>query len=614
MMKKMNIKRQLGIGTIGCGLMAALALTGCTEWDDHYSADAAIQPTATETVWENIQKRSDLTQFKELLQRVSSYQKTKGEVGIIDRLNATTSYTVWAPKDGTYDYESLRSLNDSLLLARFVENHVSQYQYALTGKDSINVQMLNLKKSAFKGNGSYTIADIPVDEANIASKNGVLHVIDQALPYRPNIYQLLSNETAAIDSISDYIHKFDVRELDLDKSTPGPMVDGRRTYYDSVWAEYNNFIQSYRMYINREDSNYTMLAPTNKAWADVHKTIKDYFNYIPSMKYLDGSTDDAERTKNTKTSEVVDAAYLQDSVATEWLTSCLFLNNNWHQNKALKTLAQGETLQVDSLEFAWGLKLFDKDAANLFDGAVRHEASNGVLFEVDSVRWPHWVGWNPPFNYEAEYRQPSAFNGCQRAQTQGITIINDKETRSYTFSHFRANANKNPYVDYFLTGIRSTEYNIYAVIVPEQYAVLTEQTQLTNRLMFTLGANDESGELTIWRFKNGEPFSIKFADINKGKSDGDYHVNNIHDIDTMYVGTFRFPVAYSEYTTNVNPFLRIQDMGAGRDEQGNPFCHDLNIDAIILVPTELDDHLRKYPGSVYLNPTRKTPIPLKPNN
>ena len=93
-------------------VMAVMALalgaltTACSDWDDHYVADATMQGNANATLWENIQADSQLSQFATLLKKV----------GFDKNLNASQTFTVWAPLNGTFDFERLmQTANDTLL-------------------------------------------------------------------------------------------------------------------------------------------------------------------------------------------------------------------------------------------------------------------------------------------------------------------------------------------------------------------------------------------------------------------------------------------------------------------------------------------------------------------
>lgn len=609
--KRYNFKA----GSVCCGITAALTLlAGCSDWDDHYVADEQVLPTGTQTIWQNISSRDDLSQFKALVEKA-------GMAGKLDEVN---SYTVWAPKNGTFNYDSISTVGDSLLQARFVKNHTALYAHAITGSDSTRIEMLNLKKKYFMGSpGHYTIAGIPISDANIASSNGFLHVIDEIIPYRASLYESLNNEYFPIDSISDYIHRFDVHDIDLSQSTEGPTLHGERTYLDTVFTDYNSYIDAPNRYIDREDSCYTMIVPTNEAWAKARTAIKKYLNILPSYKYLDGTTD-SERSKNTKETPVLDAEYLQDSLATYVLMQNLFINNNLYDNAKLKTFTGNGTLDVDSLVFGGepsfsvgsitytnrSYKLYRRDAQNLMQGMTRFEASNGSMFITDTLRWQPWNYWNSPIMIEGEGADVASTDGVVNAvgtyigYGQQNPAVEGKVSNN-GFLNVTARANRNPKVDIYLPGLMSTEYNIYVVLLPNNITNVYDTIPRKNQLQFIIGNNDEKGDLTTWGWQNGK--LTKIANNKIGNFYGDVVENDPTKVDTLFVGTINFPITY--YNSNASPFLRIEDCV---ERWTGAVTSDLRLDCIILVPTEFDAYLREHP-EYYDDRTgaNKNPWPLR---
>lgn len=581
--------------------VACLPFVACSDWDDHFDADSQIVPTANQTIWQNIENRPELTQFKNLVEKA----------GMVETLSEVNNYTVWAPINGSFDYDSINSISDTKLLKEFMLNHMAQYSYSISGKDSVRVLMLNDKKKYFMGtNGQYTIGGIPVNEPNIASSNGFLHITDGAMLYRASIFESLNNSLFAIDSICDYIHSYDVRELDLNQSVEGPTIQGERTYLDSVYVEYNTYLKN-GPYIDEEDSSYSMIVPTNEAWVEARKTIKQYYNFIPKFKYLDG-TADSERNNNTKETASIDADYLRDSLATRMLMSNLFINNNMYDNGKLHDLVDGTSLDVDSLVFTNRNKLWHDDAMRLMYGVKRHETSNGYMFVTDSVRFHPWFAWNPIIQIEGEYAGVSNTDGVVTSNRErvGIGAQNPSVTGKVSnnmFLNVTARANRNPKIDFYLTGIRSTEYNIYVVVLPNNITNIYDTTPQKNQLQFIIGNNDKDGNLTTWGWQNGKLTSINNNRI--GSFYGDVIENDPTKVDTLFVGTINFPIAYEGYSGSGNfyPFLRIEDCV---ERWNGQVTSDLRLDCIILVPTELDDFLRENPG--YYDRPGGTSIPLKP--
>ena len=266
---------------------AALA-TACSDWNDHYEADSALLSSQHATLWENISNNGNLSQFASLLKKV----------GYDEVLGATQTYTVWAPANGTFDYEAANALSESRLRKEVIENHIARNNYPASGLVDERIFTLNEKMMQFSGNGQYDIQGVGVSSANLASSNGVIHVTDGRIPFRANIYESLNNNDYALDSIANFFHSYDVKKLNELRSVKGPTVNGEITYLDSIFDEHNDLFTRFYAYINREDSNYTMLVPTNEAWVKAKEQIAQYFNYVPSFEFMENtSTEASEKTQ-----------------------------------------------------------------------------------------------------------------------------------------------------------------------------------------------------------------------------------------------------------------------------------------------------------------------------
>ena len=78
-----------------------LAATSCSDFSDYNAIEASAEPSADKTLWENIKANANLSDFAEVLEKVG-YDKV---------LNASHTYTVWAPVNGSFDKDSLFSLS-----------------------------------------------------------------------------------------------------------------------------------------------------------------------------------------------------------------------------------------------------------------------------------------------------------------------------------------------------------------------------------------------------------------------------------------------------------------------------------------------------------------------
>lgn len=575
----MNMKKIYRNAMAVVALALGALTTACSDWDDHYVADAAMQGNANATLWENIQADPQLSQFATLLKKA----------GFDQNLNASQTYTVWAPLNGTFDYDRLMQVSNDTLLTEFVENHIARSNFPAVGDINEKIYLLNEKTMPFLGNGSYTMSNIPVATPNIASKNGVMHTLQGKLTFLPNIFESMNAVLYPIDSIANFIHQYDRRELNLVSSVEGPVVNGEITYLDSVFYEGNTLFTRYgRSYINSEDSSYTMIVPTNEAWTKAYNSISKYYNYVS------GYTFDDQSAANNDTVVTFDAPYLRDSLVRKAIMSHLFYNNNLYDNKALKTLQTGALLTNDSLtstynDFSYnGGIIYNEDANELFRGAQRIDQSNGAIWLTDSLRQRPWNTFNPIIKVEGESSATNVSMGF------GSTVrIWDRESQnpavSGRLSNYGyievSNSSANPTFSVYLPEVLSTTYAIYAVFVPSNITNVYDTVPKPNVVNVQISYNTETGALNGLR-PGG---TRRLTSLNRVTTDPT-------KIDTVYVSDFTFPIAYAG-TGDYYPSLVFQGQATGRNYE-----YPIRLDCVILVPKELDTYIKEHPDYKYYRP------------
>lgn len=568
----------------GCSIFAALALGACSDWDDHFDAESSILPSQKTSLWESIKNDGELTQFAALLEK-TGYDKT---------ISSSQSFTIWAPKDNStgFNYTALSSWSDSILINDFVKNHVSRANTLLTGKkNQERVYMLNKKLMFINGysaenKGLYTIQDIGIGTANIATANGTLHKLEGIIPFTPNIYETLDTTNHQIDSIAKYFRKYHKREIDKKKSTAGPAMNGELTYIDTVFSESNSLYSLFNAYINHEDSSYTMILPTNAAWTEAKATISQYYHYAPEFTVLQ-TVNSTNGTKDTIVNVALrDPEQLKDSMVNRMLVQNLFYNNNLYDNKKLKDLQTGTAIDCDSListhrkSGEYDTKIYKEDVKELFKDAVRSDKSNGAVWLTDHLGMRTWTAWNPEIRVEAESGTALLKAEYCTIETNPVNIGSQNEEISGHVSNnsyivakpLYAGAHPDVYIS--LPDIRSTEYCVYAVFVPANITSAKADT-IAHKLQIEINYADENGKRKTQSYGNG-------------------NITNPTKIDTMYVGNITFPVAYVG-TGDYRPYIRFRSRVTSKEN----YDENLRIDCIILRPKALDDYLKENPDYKY---------------
>lgn len=571
---RQNIKNQWRTAMVCCA--AALA-TACSDWNDHYDTDTALLDTQHATLWENINNNGNLSQFASLLKKA----------GYDEVLSASQTYTVWAPANSTFDFDAVNAYSDTRLRKEFIENHIARNNYPASGWVNERIFTLNEKMMQFSGNGQYGIQEVGVSSPNLASSNGVIHVTDGKIPFRANIYESLNNDDYALDSIANFFHSYDVKKLNEYRSVKGPTVNGEITYLDSIFDEHNDLFTRFYAYINREDSNYTMLVPTNEAWNRAKEQIEKYFNYVPSFEFMENTSTEASEKKLTEI-KISDVQYLKDSIVHMLLVSDLFYNNNLYDNKKLNALQTGGEVRADSLITTLDTKIYAEDARLLFDGAERVNKSNGAFWITDNLGMRTWTSWNPEIRVEAENMmyQASTVNTAGTPErvyvasgTQNPNVAGQLSKNSYIEVE-PVSLSSNPGVVFYLPGIRSTTYSIYIVMVPANI-VSDNYEAKPYKFNVSMGYAQASG---------------KNEDRDRSWLASSSFVTDSSKVDTVYLGDFTFPIAYAG-TGAYYPYLRVNSAVASRERQ--QYDRKLRIDCLILRPKELDDYLKEHPDYKY---------------
>lgn len=565
-------------------LAAGAMTTACSDWDDHYNNNG-VSGSTSETIWENVKANANLSQFADLMHKA----------GYDEVINTTQTYTVWAPLNGTFNYDSLNALPLNNLKQHFAMNHVARFNYPASGSVDAAVTMLNKKVMPFKGNGTYKFNGVEVVSPNVASSNGMLHVTSGMVDYMANLFESLDSMALPIDSISRYFHNYDQKVLDEANSVKGPVVDGRLTYLDSVFVEQNILLYLHNALIHREDSNYTMLLPSDEAWQKAYKAVKSCFNYQPftfvkdvPQTNLKKATADNYDTGSTK----LDFDLLNDSIIHYMICKDLFFNNNLYHNRVLNDLKTGAQLSVDSLVNTNRSIFYGNDASDIFADARRIDKSNGSMWLTDSLRMRPWLTYNPIIKIQAENGAAKSYNAGATtivpiAKAEQNPDIQGTVSNGYYLTITPSSPASNPEAIFYLPGVRSTTYAVYVCFVPENINASTYTDNVRpNIVQVTMGYNDLKGKPQEQPLKVGKTQLFQ-SDITK--------------VDTVYVGDFTFPLCY--YGTGISnvtqesyaPYVRISSRASSK----NPGDRNLRIDYIMLVPKDLDNYIKEHPGYKY---------------
>ena len=543
---------------------ALLAATSCSDFSDYNDTPVSDVQQADRTLWENISQNDQLSDFATLVKKA----------GFDDELSQPHYYTVWAPLNGTYDASSLMSADSATVLYQFVKSHIAEYNHSVSGLVDERIHALNRKSFAFEGDGQYTYAGHTLRQLNLPNSNGIMHLLDGAARFYPNLYEYLFS-CEGIDSVATFFKRYETSVLDTKNSVLGPTINGKQTYIDSVMITSNSLLNRIKAKLDKEDSTYTMLVPTNEAWLAHYDKISKCYNYINTT--VAQNIDEATSTSSAPTASVtVDAAYTKDSLTRLHLVSDLVYNNNNYYNNWLidDTVEPYDTLRSTTSGYMTNPQ---EIMSRVID---RETMSNGTFCLVDSLAFRPWESWCFPLGqsplYSRTWTGSNTMVYIDNTFFDAIKYVPKNPAQKqlgYLWVTPLSNYGK-PQLDVKLRNVLSTTYNIYIVLAPGQDVgedADGNKFLKPNMLDFTLSYCDAKGKLATKKLNQKV-------------------VNDPTRVDTLAVGTFTFPVAYAGLGDNVYPNLKITtDFGVFDKAKMAAYTRDFSIISILMRPVELEE-------------------------
>ena len=256
-------------GGVGGGLVSC-----ADKWDDHYTEDAELSGT----LWSAMQQDDQLSNFCRVLQAT----------GYDARLSSSQMFTVFAPTNDQFSQAEADALisrfqaerqagtrdADNQVIRQFVQNHIALFNRSVSSLTHDSLKMMNGKYAVLTNShfGSTSLLS-----QNKYCGNGVLFTISKPETYFANVYEYLA-QNGRTDSLYRFLSSYNVYEFDPEESVAGDIVNGKTEYLDSVFHLTNPMLRTYGL-INREDSSYLAVVPTDEAWHQMFEEYVSYFNY-----------------------------------------------------------------------------------------------------------------------------------------------------------------------------------------------------------------------------------------------------------------------------------------------------------------------------------------------
>ena len=173
--------------------------------------------------------------------------------------------------------------------------------------------MMNGKYNVLTGSGIANANFIQNgEELNKLYSNGLLFTLDQSVKFVPNVFEYLRTEGEGLDSIRNFLYSGDplysdskwqlyYKKFMASKSVEGGIDSlGRTVYLDSISEQTSKLFSTIGL-LNKEDSTYWMVAPTNNIWKNLVDEYSKHFVYDKTVdKILSVGNIDSLNYVNTR--------------------------------------------------------------------------------------------------------------------------------------------------------------------------------------------------------------------------------------------------------------------------------------------------------------------------
>lgn len=270
-------------------LLFTLVVAGCNKWEDHTAVE---QQDLKTNLLQAISGNPELSKFREYV----------GTAGLDSLLNASKTFTVWAPTNAALQTIDPAIAADKAKLRAFILNHISnQYYFKKDATTTIRIKMLSGKYNNFSSQ-KFDLAALVTADRYVS--NGVLHTISGMVPPLQNIWDFV-NATTAQYTQHAYItslnyNGFDPATAVIDSIS---VLTGLPVYRPGTGIVPRNYFNDRVHDLKREDKQYTYFVMQDANFIVEADSLKSYFNTGSAT-----STDSLTRW-NTVKDLIYDTAY-----------------------------------------------------------------------------------------------------------------------------------------------------------------------------------------------------------------------------------------------------------------------------------------------------------------
>ena len=396
-----------------------LFFTGCKKLTDEHNAitDGALNNNLSQLVGSN----PNLSIF-------AGYLK---QTGLDSVVSSSRNYTVFAPVNAALQGLDPAIISSPEKLKKFVGNHIANQLFAATGTPSKKrILMLNGKYHNMLGSG---IEDATITIADQYASNGLLQVIDKALPALDNIWEFISSNPNAPAKQKAFMLSLFQKVFDTSKAviTGIDPLTGAPVYQPGTDSIFTNLFWNRVYDLRDEKKQFTVFMLRDAAWdLEVNK-------YAPY--FVTGTTDSTTRIAsfNVLKDMAIDTVYNPSTIPATILSK-------------FKT-----TVPVDRLSIVQTIK-----------------TSNGIIYIMDKLNVAPQSKFKEYFIQAENYSATSANrrgNTFFREKNNPVTGLDYRDV--LVLNHGLALFN----IRYDITEVPSIKYKAYWVAVNDFQAVTFSQ-------------------------------------------------------------------------------------------------------------------------------------------
>ncbi|MDD4969103.1 MAG: fasciclin domain-containing protein [Paludibacter sp.] len=388
------------------------------EQNDHYARSKSLPD---KNLYELIKLNPDLSTFSKLIE-IAGYDSL---------LKSSQTYTVWAPVNAGLTDINLTTI-DKVQARLIVNNHIARFNNSTSIAPGQLIRMKNYKVYTFLS-GSSTFGGSELITHDILARNGVLHTIKNQIVYHNNLYEYVLS-SPNVSKLSAFIQSFEEKRFDPTLSIPIDIDKNGRTVYDSITTSYNRLFNNNLGLINTEDSIYTMLIPSDKAWDAAYARISPYF------KTYNSNQAHADSVRNIQTSLAI-------------------LNDLIYRGKIENPAS------FDSIVSTSGSVIHNP--ANLFSGTEKKIASNGLVYLTDDLKYNNVETWNKNIILECEAAEGRVAGPNTGIFTRTVTSGSIIPVSDFRYIEVVPNTTSaQPAVTFDIPNVLSGKYDIYVEFIP----------------------------------------------------------------------------------------------------------------------------------------------------